>query len=121
MTASTGYIYIASMDVAPEKEALLNEVYDTEHVPALLKVPGVRAIRRYKAEPFAMSMGGEVREVPIGGNPVYTAIYEIDGPEVLVSEAWAEAVEAGRWPEQVRPFTSNRRQELRRRIGGPGD
>jgi hypothetical protein len=33
---------------------------------------------------------------------------------VLVSPEWAEAVEAGRWPTQVRPFTRNRRHTLYR-------
>jgi hypothetical protein len=104
------------MDVEPDKEALLNEVYDTEHVPALLKVPGVLSVTRFAAEPFTMSMGGEERIVAVGDEPKFSAVYEIDSPEVLVSDAWAEAVEEGRWPEQVRPFTSNRRQVLRRVI-----
>ena len=120
MTITTKYIYIASMDVEPDKEALLNEVYDTEHVPALLLVPGVLSVTRFKAESFTMSMGGEERTVPVGDTPAYTAIYEIESPDVLVSPAWAAAVEAGRWPEQVRPYTSNRRQELRQVIE-PGD
>ena len=114
MPISTRYIYIASMDIEPEKEALLNEVYDTEHVPALLKVPGVISVTRGVAEPFTMSMGGELRDVAVGEEPKFSAIYEIDSPDVLVSEGWAAAVEAGRWPEQVRPYTSNRRQVLRR-------
>ena len=42
MPIATKYLFIASMDVAPEKEALFNEVYDQEHVPNLLRVPGVR-------------------------------------------------------------------------------
>jgi hypothetical protein len=33
---------------------------------------------------------------------------------VLQTEAWAKAVEAGRWPSQVRPFTRNRRHVLRK-------
>ncbi len=114
MPVTTKYIFIASMDVEPDKEALLNEVYDTEHVPALLKVPGVRSITRCVAEPFTMSMGGEERSVAVGDEPKYSAIYEIDSPDVLVSEDWATAVEAGRWPEQVRPYTRNRRQVLRK-------
>ena len=40
MAAKAKYVFIASMDVDADKEALFNEVYDTEHVPALLKVPG---------------------------------------------------------------------------------
>ena len=35
------YPFIASMDVEPDKEALFNEVYDKEHVPNPMKVPGV--------------------------------------------------------------------------------
>ena len=46
MPIITKYLFVASMDVDPEKEDLFNEVYDTEHVPNLLKVPGVhRSIR----------------------------------------------------------------------------
>lgn len=116
MPVATKYIFIASMDVEPDKEALLNEVYDTEHVPALLKVPGVLSVTRFAAEPFTMSMGGEERSVAVGEEPKFSAVYEIESPDVLVSDAWAAAVEAGRWPEQVRPYTSNRRQVLRRVI-----
>ncbi|MFB3103107.1 MAG: hypothetical protein ACE1ZV_07555, partial [Alphaproteobacteria bacterium] len=64
--------------------------------------------------PFIVSIGGEERSVAVGDEPKYSAVYEIESPDVLVSDAWAAAVEAGRWPEQVRPFTSNRRQVLRR-------
>ena len=41
------YLFIASMDVKPEKEALFNEVYDTEHIPLLLRVPGVLSAVRH--------------------------------------------------------------------------
>ena len=116
MPVTTKYIFIASMDVEPDKEALLNEVYDTEHVPALLKVPGVLSVTRFAAEPFTMSLGREERSVAVGEEPKFSAVYEIESPDVLVSDAWAAAVEAGRWPAQVRPYTSNRRQVLRRVI-----
>ena len=59
MPVQSKYVFIASMDVDPAKEALFNEVYDTEHIPKLLKVPGVRAVTRITGEPFAMSIGGE--------------------------------------------------------------
>ena len=114
MPITTTYLFIASMDVEPGKEALFNEVYDTEHVPNLLKVPGVLSVTRLSAEPLTMSMGGQKRSIVAEGEPRYTAFYEIEGPEVLVSREWAEAVETGRWPEQVRPYTSNRRHVLRK-------
>lgn len=110
------YLYFAIMDVEPAKEALLNEVYDTEHIPALLKVPGVRAVTRCKAQDFAMIMGGTRREFTVSDQPTYMAIYEIDSPEVLTSPEWAAAVDLGRWPAQVRPFTKNRQQVLRKII-----
>jgi len=111
MPSGARYVFMASMDVAPEKEALFNEVYDREHVPNLLAVPGVLAVTRVKSEPFAMAIGGERQAMP-AASPSYTAIYELESPEVLASEAWARAVEAGRWPTEVRPFTSQRRHVL---------
>jgi hypothetical protein len=105
------------MDVEPEKEALFNEVYDTEHVPLLLAVPGVISIARFKAQrEMTLVVGGQRRTVTIESEPAYNALYEIEGPEVLVSDAWAKAVDQGRWPGQVRPFTRNRRHVLYRRL-----
>ena len=40
----------------------------------------------------------------------------MESPEVLTSQAWADAVDSGRWPEQVRPYTKNRRHTLHRLI-----
>lgn len=116
MSIATKYLLIVSMDIEPDKEALLNEVYDEEHVPILLKVPGVISITRLKNEPLTLSIGGEERTIVAEGEPKYTAFYEIESPDVLVSKQWAEAVEAGRWSEQVRPYTKNRRHVLRKVI-----
>jgi len=102
------------MDVDAEKEALFNEVYDTEHVPELLKVPGVLSIRRAVSVPLTMFIGGEKKTIVAEGEPRYSAYYELESAEVLTSEGWAKAVEAGRWPSQVRPFTRNRRHVLRK-------
>jgi hypothetical protein len=111
MPITVKYLFVASMDVDPDKEALFNEVYDTEHIPNLLKVPGVYAVTRIKGEPFAVSIGGAEQQVVHTG-PRYSALYEIEGPQVLVSPAWAQAVELGRWPSQVRPYTRNRQHAL---------
>ena len=117
MPIGTRYVFIASMDVDPDKEDLFNEVYDTEHVPCLLDVPGVIAVTRLKAQDFEVSMGGELRSVPRGETPLWHAIYEIESPDVMKSAAWAEAVERGRWPSEVRPYTRNRRHSLQRVMG----
>jgi hypothetical protein len=116
MPITTKYLFMVSMDVVKEKEALFNEIYDTEHVPLLLKVPGVRAVSRMKTEPAAFNIGGERKVLDGGIEPQYVAIYEIDSPDVLLSEEWAEAAEKGRWPSEVRPFTSNRCHVVRKVI-----
>ena len=116
MSIATKYLFIVSMDVAKDKEALFNEVYDTEHVPLLSKVPGVRGVTRMKTEPATFNIGGERKVLDGGSEPTYVAIYEIDSPDVLLSKEWAEAAEKGRWPSEVRPFTSNRRHIVRKVI-----
>ena len=114
MPATTKYLFFASMDVQPDKEDLFNEVYDTEHVPNLLKVPGVISVQRFTTEPLSLNIGGEEKSVPTDGIPKHTAIYEIESPGVLTSKEWAAAVESGRWPEEVRPYTKNRQHRLRK-------
>lgn len=111
------YLFIVSMDVEPDKEDLFNEVYDTEHVPYISEVPGVGAISRSTREPLTMLLGGEKKTMDPGNEPKYTAIYELDSPEVLLSDAWAEAAERGRWASEVRPYTTNRRHILRKVMG----
>ena len=115
MTIGTRYLFVVSMDVDPECEALFNEVYDHEHIPNLMQVPGVRAVSRLKGAPFEVAIGGEVKRID-APSPLYTALYEIDNPEVLTSPEWAAAVERGRWPAEVRPHTQNRRHALMRVI-----
>jgi hypothetical protein len=112
MPIKSKYLFIASMDVDPDKEALFNEVYDTEHVPNLRKVPGVQSISRVEGEPFSIMLGGEEKKMEHTGAR-HSAVYEIDGPHVLMSPEWGKAVEEGRWPS-VRPFTRNRRHTLYR-------
>jgi hypothetical protein len=63
VSISTRYVLIASMDVTPQVEPLFNEVYDTEHVPNLLKVPGVRSVTRMKGEPARFAIAGTVARV----------------------------------------------------------
>ena len=116
MPIQTRYLFSAAMDVEPAKEPLFNEVYDGEHVPLILKVPGVIAAARFKKQELTMILGGERKTIVFEHEPAYNALYELESPEVLTSEAWAKAVDQGRWPGQVRPYTKNRRHVLYRRI-----
>ncbi len=114
MSGVARYIFIASMDVDDDKEDVFNEVYDTEHIPLILKVPGVISAKRYRSVPLTMMIGGEKRTIVADSEPRHSAVYELESADVLTSNAWAEAVDAGRWPTEVRPFTRNRRHVLKR-------
>lgn len=112
MPIKGNYLFIAAMDVDPDKEALFNEVYDTEHIPLIITVPGVVSAQRMKLDTLRLSMGGETKTIDSQGAPRYAAIYELDSPDVLTSPAFAKAVDSGRWPTQVRPYTRNRHHTL---------
>ena len=117
MPEKSKYLFIASMDVEPDKDSLFNEVYDQEHVPNLLTVPGVVSVARFKMRDLTMLIGGEAKRMRFDDQPRYHALYEIESPDVLLSDQWGDAVERGRWPDQVRPHTRNRRHILSQRIG----
>ena len=114
MATPAQYLFIASMDIDPDKLNIFNEVYDKEHIPMLKKVPGVVDIYRFSLEPLKLSMGGSIQEIVADGEPNFAAYYWIQSPDVLTSSAWGDAIEEGRWPEHVRPFTKNRRHVLRK-------
>ena len=116
MPITSRYLFTASMDVEPAKEALFNEVYDREHVPTILKVPGVFSALRFRRRPLEMIIGGERKTIELPGEPTYTALYELESPSVLVSPEFAKGVELGRWPGEVRPFTKTRKHFMWERI-----
>jgi len=99
------YIYLVQMDIPADKEADFNRIYDTEHVPMLAKVPGVRSAVRYRLE---QSNDPHMQ--------YYMAIYEIDSPAVIESAAWQEAGARGDWATTIRPHTTERHHSLFRRL-----
>ena len=80
------YFFIVSMNVKAEYEDLFNEVYDTEHIPYLLEVPGVQKVSRGSGLPFSFSIGGMTKSMDTP-NQKFVAIYELDNPEVVNSTA----------------------------------
>ena len=100
-------VYAVQMDIPAEHEAAFNRVYDEDHIPTILKVPGVRFCRRYHLERSTQA-----------GMPRYLALYEIDNPGVVESQEWLEGIDLGEWKPRVRPHTTNRMHSVFRRIGG---
>ena len=46
LTGKTKYLFWVMMDIEPHREALFNDLYDNEHLPLLMKLPGsVNAVR----------------------------------------------------------------------------
>ncbi len=83
------------MDIEPHREALFNELYDHEHLPLLLKLPGCVNTVRYRT-----AAAGERR---------YLCAYEVDDPALPMSKLWNDTSDIGRWKPEVRPYTSNKR------------
>jgi hypothetical protein len=109
------YKLFVQMDVAPEQEGIFNRVYDDEHIPMLMQVPGVVSVQRLRREDVArIALGGTCQDLAFPGEPRFTAIYELEDPGVLQSTRWAQAVDAGSWADAVRPYTHNRRHTLHR-------
>ncbi len=111
------YIYLVQMDIPANFEADFNRIYDTEHVPMLSKVPGVRSVTRYRLE---KSNDSRMQK--------YMAIYEIDSPAIVDSKEWEvagacvdspewqKAGEWGDWAPKIRPHTTERHHSYFKKI-----
>jgi hypothetical protein len=104
------YAFAAAMTIGPERDGLINEVYDTEHVPEILKgVPGMISISRYRRVKPAATF--------------YLALYEIATPDIPSGPHFMKARDIGRWPTEVRPHTRGLRNaayEWQSGFGGDG-
>jgi len=106
MSGESKFIWTVAMDVALEKEQLFNEMYESEHIPNLLKVPGITSAARYRT----------VRCTD-GHRPAmfqkYFTVYEMESKDIWGSEEFIKyARDAGEWRELIRPHTMNRRHIL---------
>ena len=95
------YFYMVTFEIAPEDEPEFNEIYDSEHIPNLLRVDGVLGIIRFKdAAPNA------------AGWLVYSALYLLARPDLPATPEWKAASEIGRWAPVIRPRVKSRHQRL---------
>jgi hypothetical protein len=91
--SKAGALLVNSMSAAPEGEAEFNRWYDEEHIPALAAVPGTLAARRFVASRTSRQK--------------YLALYHLESPEVVLTAAWAKAVETP-WTRSIRPYMQDR-------------
>ncbi|MGH8665937.1 MAG: hypothetical protein ACREUX_16880, partial [Burkholderiales bacterium] len=88
-----GGLLVNAMNAAPEGEAEFNRWYDEEHIPALSAVPGTLLARRFRATGTSKQW--------------HLALYHLESPDVVATEAWAKAVETP-WTKRIRPFMRDR-------------
>ncbi len=74
LTYRSPYVFWVMMDIEPHRDALFNELYDVEHVPLLLKLPGCVNVARYRTE--------------TAGEPRYLAAYEVERTDLPMSKLW---------------------------------
>jgi hypothetical protein len=91
--ANAGGLLLVGMTSAPEADTAFNAWYDTEHVPALARVPGVLCARRYRTS---------------AGNPTYVALYHLASPGVIDTPEWKQASASTPMPQHVRDQITNR-------------
>lgn len=92
------YVYFLQQAVPSALEERFNYLYDNDHVPHMLRTPGVRGCTRFK---LIYSDSGDV--------PDYLAIYEIDQPDLPRSPVWKQQATLGTWQIEMRPnFTARR-------------
>jgi hypothetical protein len=89
---NAGGLLLVAMTPEPQHETGFNAWYDTEHVPALSRVPGVLSARRFRA----------------AGHPKYVALYHLTSPDVVSGPDWKRASESTPMPADIRPHIADR-------------
>ena len=79
-------LMIAMIDVEPEWEEEFNRWYAEEHFPDRINCPGFLSGRRFMA---------------VDGSPKYLAVYELESPEVMQSEAYKAISVQSPWTKRI--------------------
>ena len=91
------YSMMITFEIAPGDEAEFNEIYDTEHVPNIFKLEGVREVIRFRdAAPNER------------GLLVYSALYLYTTENLHETAEWKALSEIGRWAPVMRPKLKSR-------------
>jgi hypothetical protein len=98
---SAKFFYMVTFEIAQEDEALFNEIYDTEHVPNILRVKGVKGCMRVRDH--APNEAGWL---------LYSTIYFLTDANLPETTAWKEASDTGRWAPLMRPKLKSRHRRI---------
>ena len=99
MTASPSTLFVVMMDVEPDHEVELNHWYAEEHLAERLSCPGFKSVTRYRGAD--QPPGGRPQEP--GVQPRYLALYEVEDPAVMQSQAYRKLIEnPSPWTQRLR-------------------
>jgi len=91
------YCMMITFEIAPEDEAEFNDIYDNDHIPTIMKLPGVVEVLRFcNAEPNEH------------GFLVYSAIYFMTEQNLHETPEWKKLSDMGRWMPVIRPKVKSR-------------
>jgi len=97
--APTPCLYLVSCEFAPIDDLpAWNDWYEQIHIPDMLSVPGIQAVRRYQR---------------LGTRAHYLAVYEIDSPKVFDEPRYGEVRGWGPWADHIVSWS---RELLRREV-----
>lgn len=88
-----GAIFVVGIELEAGHEDDFEGWYNTEHLPALARVPGVNRAVRYRKAPGQ----GESPDYP-----EYLALYDVQSLDIPGNPDWKNAVETP-WTQQLRP------------------
>ena len=105
------YLFFAEMTPGANQREAFDQTYD-EHLTQLTSVPGIDIAARAWVADGAVVIGGA--EHPLAAPPEahHVALYGLDDPEVLVSNEWRRAVDAGSWADSTRARTDKRQHRI---------
>lgn len=106
MANSSFFVYVAQLAIPKALEHRFADLYDNEHVPALMGVPGVRSCSRLKL------VWSDTQDMP-----EYLALYELDSADLPKTAQWGEASNRGLWPTEIRPHLTVRKHGMFERLG----
>lgn len=108
---NTEILIAVGHDVPSDKEAEFNAWYNTEHIPAMKRVPGFVTARRFRViETQWPSRSGEASL-----SPKYVALYDLEDKKILQSEAFLKEVNSP-WSAWVRSWYHLSFRMIARRI-----
>lgn len=97
----TGYLFVVAHDIPPHKEDEFTAWYNTEHIPAMLRVPGFVTARRFKLAQLPNAPGGQP------SCPQYLSLYDLADKNAVENEQFIRDRESP-WSTWVRSWYTRR-------------